>query len=298
MIADQSAGPALRNKKLSAPGFVPARSAKRPYQVGDGMIPFETTIHLSHDLFTEKERPLIRVGATVRFHLQVLDRSIRLASEERSRTARNAAVSGAADLVGRLSWARSHHEINVPRARAHVSYLETYGAFFQHCGFTAMGVPGKSDTHPLHGELPNAAYRRRTSSWARTTRARIWVWAGAISTPPRSSTTTSPSHWSSCTPAHRCSRGNEHHESAGREMEFMYLAHINFRPVDNGRLVCTAPCTPERVRVRATFRLKSSYPRLPRVRRGDCTQPSRPHRVEARFAIQPGDRPHDRLRRR
>jgi hypothetical protein len=35
------------------------------------------------------------------------------------------------------------------------------------------------------------------------------------------------------------------------EMELMYLAHINFSPVDNGRLVYSAPCDPEHVRVRA-----------------------------------------------
>lgn len=36
-------------------------------------------------------------------------------------------------------------------------------------------------------------------------------------------------------------------------MEFMYLAHINFRPVDNGRLVYSAPATPEHVRVRRSI---------------------------------------------
>jgi hypothetical protein len=37
------------------------------------------------------------------------------------------------------------------------------------------------------------------------------------------------------------------------EMELMYLAHANFRPVDNGRLVYSAPCTPEHVRVRRSI---------------------------------------------
>ena len=39
-------------------------------------------------------------------------------------------------------------------------YLGTYGAFFVHCGATAMGVPSKDDAHPLHGEIPNAAYQK------------------------------------------------------------------------------------------------------------------------------------------
>jgi hypothetical protein len=33
----------------------------------------------------------------------------------------------------------------------------------------------------------------------------------------------------------------------------MYMAHINFRPVDDGRLVYTAPCTPDHVRVRKSI---------------------------------------------
>ena len=40
------------------------------------------------------------------------------------------------------------------------NYLETYGGFLLHCGVTAMGVPAGGDTHPLHGELPNAPYQK------------------------------------------------------------------------------------------------------------------------------------------
>jgi hypothetical protein len=36
-------------------------------------------------------------------------------------------------------------------------------------------------------------------------------------------------------------------------MELMYLVHANFRPVDHGRLVYSAPCTPEHVRVRKSI---------------------------------------------
>ena len=36
-------------------------------------------------------------------------------------------------------------------------------------------------------------------------------------------------------------------------MEWMYLAHINFRPVDYGRMVYSALPTPEHVRVRLSI---------------------------------------------
>ena len=37
-------------------------------------------------------------------------------------------------------------------------FLANMGAFLFHCGMSAMGSPGPEDTHPLHGELVNAAY--------------------------------------------------------------------------------------------------------------------------------------------
>ena len=40
------------------------------------------------------------------------------------------------------------------------TYLETYGAFFIHCGATAIGAPSPVDRHGLHGELPNAPYQK------------------------------------------------------------------------------------------------------------------------------------------
>ena len=39
-------------------------------------------------------------------------------------------------------------------------YLETYGAFMIHCGLAGLGAPGPDDTHPLHGELPNAPFQK------------------------------------------------------------------------------------------------------------------------------------------
>ena len=37
------------------------------------------------------------------------------------------------------------------------------------------------------------------------------------------------------------------------DMELMYLEHINFRPLDNGRLVYSAPCSRDTVRVRTAL---------------------------------------------
>jgi hypothetical protein len=45
-----------------------------------------------------------------------------------------------------------------------------------------------------------------------------------------------------------------------KPMEYMYLTHINFRPVDYSRLVFSAPCTPERVRVRKDLPSHMKFP--------------------------------------
>jgi hypothetical protein len=37
-------------------------------------------------------------------------------------------------------------------------YIDTYGAFFVHCGANSMGICAPEDDHCLHGELPNARY--------------------------------------------------------------------------------------------------------------------------------------------
>lgn len=133
-------------------------------------------------------------------------------------------------------------------------YLETYGAFFLHCGATAMGVPSKDDTHPLHGELPNAPYQK------------AWLVIGEDKNGPyiglsgEYQHTVAFNHNYIARPLVKLYAGstlfrveltitNLKHSA----MELMYLAHANFRPVDNGRLVYSAPCDPDHVRVRRSI---------------------------------------------
>ncbi len=61
-----------------------------------------------------------------------------------------------AEFLGRPLTMRSMFAEPYPT----LDYLRTYGAFLIHCGVTAMGSPGPTDDHPLHGELPNARYQR------------------------------------------------------------------------------------------------------------------------------------------
>jgi hypothetical protein len=133
-------------------------------------------------------------------------------------------------------------------------YLETYGGFLLHCGVTAMGGPSKEDTHPLHGELPNAPYQKAYVVIGQDERGAYIGLGGRyqhtvafnhnyVAEPLVKLYANSSLFWLTLTIT------NLKHS----EMELMYLAHVNFRPVDDGRLVYSAPCTPERVRVRTSI---------------------------------------------
>ncbi len=133
-------------------------------------------------------------------------------------------------------------------------YLQTYGGFLLHCGATAMGVPAEGDSHPLHGELPNAPYQK------------AWVVVGAdargayigLSGQYRHTVAFSTNYVAE--PLVKLYAGSSLFDVSmtvanlkQTEMELMYLVHINFRPVDNGRLVYSAVCSPEHVRVRRSI---------------------------------------------
>jgi hypothetical protein len=134
------------------------------------------------------------------------------------------------------------------------TYLENYGGFLLHCGFTAMGVPTAVDSHPLHGELPNAPYEC------------AWIIAGEdvqgqyIELGGEYHHTVAFSTNYLARPRIRLYAGQAVFTAAlevtnlkNTPMEYMYLAHVNFRPMDNAHLVYSAPYDPLHVRVRTSI---------------------------------------------
>jgi hypothetical protein len=130
-------------------------------------------------------------------------------------------------------------------------YLRNYGAFFLHCGATAMGNPGPGDSHPLHGELPNARYLTAE------------LIAGCDAEGPFMGLTGTYRHTVAFAHNYVARPTVKLHQNGGRirlslcvrnlkhsPMELMYLAHINFRPVDGARLIDTVPDDPAHCRVR------------------------------------------------
>lgn len=115
---------------------------------------------LPQDLFHEAEREILRYEdfrvSAFRFHTGVA--ALRLVNSAGQMTVLPYQGQQIWDfrMFGRRQTMKSM--FTVPRP--HVPYLETYGGFLIHCGFSAMGGPGPTDNHPLHGELPNIAYDR------------------------------------------------------------------------------------------------------------------------------------------
>lgn len=214
----------------------------------------ETRIELRHQFFDYMERTFVESGplsaTTFRYSTGVA--AVRLRNE--AGTLVILPFQGqqiwSAEFGGRELTMKSMFDEPNPTQ----NYLQTYGGFLLHCGMTAMGVPAEGDTHPLHGELPNAPYQsayvaigtdekgdyigiggayRHIVAFSFNYEARplVKMYAGES----------------------KCRIRLEVENLKRTPMEYMYLAHANFRPVDNGRLVYSAPCTPEHVRVRKSI---------------------------------------------
>lgn len=130
-------------------------------------------------------------------------------------------------------------------------YLGNYGAFLVHCGVAAMGNPGPGDTHALHGEIPNARYQQASLN------------LGSDADGPYMELTGTYRHTVAFTHNHLALPSLRMREGDGRlnlnfrvknlkqsPMDVMYLAHVNFKPVDNGRIIDTGSDDPAHVRIR------------------------------------------------
>ncbi len=214
----------------------------------------EIKIHLRQEYFSEAEHELVSAGllsaSTLRYPSGVA--GLRLHNElgELVLLPFQGQQIWSASFGGRNLTMKSMFSQPIPTR----AYLETYGGFLVHCGATAMGVPAAGDTHALHGELPNAPY---IDAWLTLGEDERGAYMGLSG---RYQYTVAFSHNYAAQPTTRLYAdssvffmGMEIVNLKRTPMELMYMAHVNFRPVDNGRLVYSAHCTPEHVRVRRTI---------------------------------------------
>lgn len=133
-----------------------------------------------------------------------------------------------------------------------MTYLENYGGFLYHCGVISFGAPDA--THPHHGEIPNAIYDSAYIVCDEDEKGKYILLGGELN------------HDTAFIRKYKFSPEIKLYEDSAvfkidikidnlrsYPMEYMYLCHINFRPIDGAKLIYSAPATPQNIKVyRAT----------------------------------------------
>ena len=213
--------------------------------------PMQTTIHITPDQFTTQETPLVQQGqlcaSLFRYPSGVCGLRLRNALGDLMLLPYQGQQIWDASMRGRRLTMKSMFDAPI----ATRDFLSSYGGFLLHCGATGMGVPGKDDKHPLHGELHSAPYQGAS------------VLLGADERGAYIGLTGSYRHTQAfacnyvATPLVKlyadssvfCVEMTIHNQKASA-MPLMFLEHINFLPVDGARLAQTVICDPQNMRVR------------------------------------------------
>ena len=116
-----------------------------------------------------------------------------------------------------------------------------YGGFLIHCGLTANGNPSENDDHPLHGELPNCKYKEAYISIG-VDKGREYISISGCYT-----FRNSLEYYYCFEPEMILYENSAIVEMKikatnyrAKPMKYMYMAHINWLPVDGSRLVHSA----------------------------------------------------------
>jgi hypothetical protein len=142
--------------------------------------------------------------------------------------------------------------------------LRNLARYMLHCGVTGIGAPGPQDQHALHGELPNAPYQH---AWLVAGEDKAGSYIGLSGSYEFIEVFNAHYRF---TPLVKLYQGSTllqvqvTLENLNQTpLEYLYLAHINLRPVDYGRLVYSTAVNPANVRVRAdlppTMQVKPGY---------------------------------------
>ena len=214
----------------------------------------ETLLHLFPASFPERERVLVEHGpltaSVFRYDSGVCGLRLKNELGELALLPFQGQQIWSAAFGGRdLTMKSMFSQPNATR-----NYLETYGGFMIHCGATRMGVPSAGDNHPLHGELPNAPYQRAWLAVGEDARGAYIELSGEYEHIVAFS-----DHYIARPQVRLYANSAIFPVSIAisnlkkTPMDLMYLAHANFRPVDDGRLIYSAVCDAAHVRVRKSI---------------------------------------------
>lgn len=130
-----------------------------------------------------------------------------------------------------------HMKTMMEEPRQTKEYLHTYGAFLLHCGITAFGSPGEGDSHVQHGELPSADYQMAYLECGED-----YMTVGGRMDYDKTFVQNYSFH-TECKLYEDDTVLKLHMTLENRRskpMEYMYLCHINFRPIDGAEIIDTS----------------------------------------------------------
>ena len=148
-----------------------------------------------------------------------------------------------------------------------------------HCGLTGLGAPGPEDDHHLHGEIPNAPYQK---AWLEIDGEAHHITIGGSykHTVAFSTNYLATARISMASGSALLDLSLKVKNLKRTPMEMMYLAHVNFRPVDNGELHYTANYDAASVRVRRSIPAHISPNGLHGLNCTACRRPVLHHRLD------------------
>jgi len=133
-------------------------------------------------------------------------------------------------------------------------FLRTYGCFLMHCGPLRMGCPGPEDDHVLHGDLPYADYDEAALVLGEDEQGEYMGITGVFDY------NRAFGEKYQARPLVRLHQGSslvdiymEIENLSHYPMELMYMSHVNFRPVEYGRIVQSVAWTKESMKVRTAI---------------------------------------------
>ncbi len=128
------------------------------------------------------------------------------------------------------------------------TYLETYGGFLLHCGINSFGAP--EEGYPQHGEIPNADYDSAYIKIDEDENGKYIAVGGTLEY--NKSFVKRYVFHPECKLYENSTLLNidiELENKRNTPMEYMYLCHINFHPIDGAELIYSAKYDSEHIKV-------------------------------------------------
>ena len=200
-----------------------------------------TKIHLTETMFAETERVFLENDA---FKVSLF----RYPSGVSAARLENSVLSLIVlPFHGQQVWRFSYHDRNLTMKSIFDEPQDTdrfglnYGAHLIHCGLTASGNPSPEDSHPLHGELPNCKYQQAWLLLDMDQENPYLALGGSFTF--RNSLEYHYTFQPNLTLRKDMSIVDVEIKATNlrqKPMKYMYMAHINWLPVEKSKLIFSA----------------------------------------------------------